>query len=297
VTSAPIEVKVLPLPDEGRPPEFSGAVGTDFIVTSSLDKETLKENEVLTLRFTVKGKGDVSGVQEPKLEVGDDCKLFPAKATNKLETTPDGLVGTKVFEIVLAPRGAGEKVIPGVKFSYFDTTEKKYVSKSTQAVKITVTPGEKEAVVPGAGAAPTQQSPISITGHDLQFIKEDPTGLATTSELVREWTFWASNALPLALVGLVWVWSVRRHRLESDVAWARRSRAWSAARKQLAELRAGTGTMEPRPFYARLEQVLLEFVAGKLNRAAAGLVLEQVREALVSASVEERLVKRFEALR
>lgn len=296
VTGAPIDVKVLPLPEEGKPADFSGAVGTDFFVTSALDKETLKENEVLTLRFTVKGRGDVRGVQEPKLEVGNDFKLFPAKATPKLEVTGEGLVGTKVFEIVLAPRGTGEKVIPGVKFSYFDTAQKKYVTKNTQAVKITVLPGEKEVQIPGAGQAPMQQEAVKKLGSDIQFIREDPSGLSSTSELVREPVFWASNVLPLALVLLVWAWSARRHRLESDVAWARRSRAYAAAKKQLGELRAGAGSLEPRPFYARLEQVLLEFAAGKLNRSAAGLVLEQMREALTAAAVEERLVKRFEAL-
>lgn len=295
--SAPgIDVEVLPLPDAGKPADFTGAVGTEFFVASALDKDTLKENEVLTLRFTVKGRGDVRGVQEPRLAVGNEFKLFPAKATPKLDVTAEGLVGTKVFEIVLAPRGTGEKVIPGVKFSYFDTDQYKYVTKSTQAVKITVTPGEKAEVLTNVGTLAGPREDIKVLGRDLQFIKEDPSGLASTPELVRQPVFWASNLVPLGLVLLVWFWTAKRDRLESDVAWARRSRAYSAARKGLAELFAGVAKLDTRAFYARLDQVLLEFVAGKLNRAAAGLTQEQVRDALLAAAVEDRLVNRVSEL-
>ena len=291
VTAPAVDVRVVPLPEADKPADFSGAVGTEFFVTSSLDKETLKESEVLTLKFTVKGRGDVRGVQEPKLDVGNDFKLFPAKATPKLEVTPQGLVGTKVFEIVLAPRGTGEKVIPGVKFSYFDTDQKKYVTKSTQAVKVTVTPGEKAEVLPNVGAAPAPREDIKVLGRDLNFVKEDPSGLAPSSELVRETSFWLSNVLPLGLVALVWFWTVKRNRLESDVAWARRSRAYSTARKALGELRAAAPSLDVRAFYARLDALLLDFVAGKLNRSAAGLTQDEVRDALTAAAVEERLVK------
>ncbi|MBI4860379.1 MAG: protein BatD [Candidatus Riflebacteria bacterium] len=295
VTAPPIPVTVMPLPAEGRPASFAGAVGTDFYLTSAQDKDTLKENETFTLKVTVAGNGDVRTVGEPKLSLGPDFKLFPTKSTPKLEVKEAGLSGSRVFEFLLAPRSPGEKVIPGVEFTYFDTARRTYVTKRTAALKVTVVAGEKEEVLSSANFR--QSSEVKVLGRDIQFIKEAGGALEDVSDLARSPSFLLANLLPvLALVG-VWLIEARRRRLEQDVPWARRSRAAGRARAGLAALAARPREEQTlKTVLVGLEEVLLGYLADKLNRSAAGLVVGQIEEQLSGRAVDPALMNRLKAL-
>ncbi|MGH7452458.1 MAG: BatD family protein, partial [bacterium] len=49
VSSRPAEIEVLPLPEAGKPANFSGAVG-NFSITASVDRAQVKTNEAITLK-------------------------------------------------------------------------------------------------------------------------------------------------------------------------------------------------------------------------------------------------------
>ena len=61
VTSPPLELTVSTLPAEGRPPDFSGAVGT-FKIASDLSSSAAAAGDPLTLRLQVTGSGNFDRV-------------------------------------------------------------------------------------------------------------------------------------------------------------------------------------------------------------------------------------------
>ena len=63
IASNPVTVEVLPLPETGRPPDFSGFVG-NVDVTARLDKTTAEVNEVLTFTLRVEGDGNIRTLPE-----------------------------------------------------------------------------------------------------------------------------------------------------------------------------------------------------------------------------------------
>jgi len=294
VTAPPIKVNVSPLPGEGRPADFSGTVGSDFVVTSVLDKPKVKENDVFTVKITISGHGDIRTVPEPKLDVGADFKLYPTKSTPKLDVSEAGLSGSKVFELVLAPRSAGEKTIPGVAFSYFDVDRGAYRTLRTEPLKVSVTPGEKEEAL--SSAQFQQSSEVKVLGRDIQYIKENSGPLVDEPELAASPLFLASNLLPFVLLTGVWSWERHRRRLEQDLPWVRRSRAHQNAKRQLAQLAALGESADTRTFFGRLEESVLEFLADKLNVPAQGLVVDRVEELLAGHSLRPETLARLKEL-
>jgi hypothetical protein len=67
VSSPAADLTVLALPMEGRPSDFSGAVGT-FKVASELSSTTAATGDPLTLRMQVSGAGNFDRVDSPMLE-------------------------------------------------------------------------------------------------------------------------------------------------------------------------------------------------------------------------------------
>ncbi|MBL8013079.1 MAG: BatD family protein, partial [Candidatus Omnitrophica bacterium] len=64
VNSATAAVKVLPLPEEGKPKDFSDAVGT-FDFEASISPIDIKVGDPITLRMKVTGQGDMKAITMP----------------------------------------------------------------------------------------------------------------------------------------------------------------------------------------------------------------------------------------
>ena len=71
LVSESLSVEVKPLPGQGKPMNFSGAVG-QFGISSSIDKTSLKTNDAITLSYTISGKGNVELAELPPLQFPPD---------------------------------------------------------------------------------------------------------------------------------------------------------------------------------------------------------------------------------
>jgi len=136
VTSPSTELKVLPLPTEGRPKGFSGAVG-DFQVSSDISSARAAAGDPLTLRLHVTGVGNFDRVDSAMFDHLDHWKTYPAKSS----FTPSdavGYKGEKVFEQPLIAAQPGEQSIPGLDFSYFSPSTRRYERVHTSPIKVTI---------------------------------------------------------------------------------------------------------------------------------------------------------------
>ena len=136
IESSPSELKVLPLPREGRPKSFSGAVG-DFQLTSDISPASVAAGEPLTLRLHISGAGSFDRVDSTMLDHLDHWKIYPAKSS----FTPSDAVGyrgEKVFEQPLIAAQPGEQSIPGLEFSYFNPNTRSYERAQTPPIKVTI---------------------------------------------------------------------------------------------------------------------------------------------------------------
>ncbi|HUE12418.1 MAG TPA: BatD family protein [Steroidobacteraceae bacterium] len=234
VASPPSELKVLALPTEGRPPDFSGAVGT-FKIESDISAATVAAGDPLTLKMRVTGSGNFDRVDSAMLEHLDQWKTYPPKSSFK-PSDAIGYRGEKTFEQPLIASKPGVQTVPGLAFSYFDPTARRYDTARSSPLQVTVSPSLADsaltapAVAAGAAAAPENQSHSGLRPDHL-------AAGAVADSLVplylRPSFLVISSALGLLFVG---GWLAVRPR-EPNEESARRDRGTpKAAKRVLAQL-------------------------------------------------------------
>src|ERR1700722_9488029 len=118
IASPSSELKVLPLPTQGQPKDFSGAVG-EFQVSSDISPARVVAGGSLTLRLHIRGSGNFDRVDSSMFDRLDRWKTYPAKSSF-IPSDTVGYKGEKVFEQPLIAALPGERTIPGLDFSYFN---------------------------------------------------------------------------------------------------------------------------------------------------------------------------------
>jgi hypothetical protein len=136
IASPTSELKVLPLPTEGRPKDFNGAVG-DFEVSSDISPARAAAGDPLTLRLHVIGAGNFDRVDPSMLDHLDHWKTYPAKSSFTASDSV-GYKGEKVFEQPLIAALPGEQSIPGLELSYFNPRTRHYERAHTPTIKVTI---------------------------------------------------------------------------------------------------------------------------------------------------------------
>lgn len=111
VTARAVELTVQPLPEEGRPANFSGAVGR-FTLEAECDRREVAVGESLRLTLRLEGDGDLSTCEPPDVRAlaGFDVR----------GTLDDHGHARRTIVHDVAPRSASTSEIPAVSFSCFD---------------------------------------------------------------------------------------------------------------------------------------------------------------------------------
>src|SRR5271156_249190 len=166
VTSPSTDLKVLPLPTEGRPKDFSGAVG-DFQVSSDISSARAAAGDPLTLRLHVTGVGNFDRVDPSMLDHLEHWKTYPAKSSFA-PSDAVGYKGEKVFEQPLIAAQPGEQSIPGLELSYFNPGTRHYERAQTPPITLVIAAslaeGSLNALTGGRSlsGAPTAGSPQGL---------------------------------------------------------------------------------------------------------------------------------------
>lgn len=131
LSSAQIEIEVLPLPSEGVPSSFTGLVG-EHEFNLSIPKSKYLVNEPIEIKLEVKGKGAVENFDAPVFYTDHNLEQFDTKS----EVTEIGTqAAKKVFEYTLLARGPVNIAGRDMAFAYFDPSSGRYIEK-----KVTVPP-------------------------------------------------------------------------------------------------------------------------------------------------------------
>lgn len=142
-SSERINVTVKPLPLEGKPNNFSGAVG-QFEVRSSLEGTEFPVNQPFSLKIRFEGSGNAKLIELPHLDLPPGIEIYDTKSDAKF--FKDGR-SFKEFEVLIIPRVEGKLKIPALEFSTFDPLQKKYVTKHTQEFEVNIIPNPNAAAV------------------------------------------------------------------------------------------------------------------------------------------------------
>ncbi len=134
LSSQPATISVRPLPQEGIPMGFSGAVG-NFQLSHSLSKRELGLGEALTFTLKIQGRGNFNQFSAPQFE---SEKGFQVSAPMVIDNLSAGIEGTRTYYYTLIPQSKGEFSLPELKFAWFAHDQKRYQSYRSPNDKIMV---------------------------------------------------------------------------------------------------------------------------------------------------------------
>ncbi len=289
VRSQPIKIDVKPLPTEGRPRDFTGTIGR-FSMEAVPNKTTVELNQPVSVEFKINGTGNIKSVAEPTIPELPDFRVYRAASRENVSKYNDQIGGVKTFEEVFIPRVPGTLEIPALSFNYFDPKRGKYQTVSTRPIQVKVSKPEgytgSNGVVYGG-----PNVTISSDARDIRYIKTDlgkvrPEGFV----LLRSPVYFAVNALPILLFASVMVYRMRREKLSGDVGYARSRAASKMARKRLARARSLAGAGKSGEFFAECSQVVMSYIADKLNISPHGLTSDKIAGVLRERAAEESLI-------
>ncbi|MBN2858530.1 MAG: protein BatD [Candidatus Delongbacteria bacterium] len=294
VLSEDIKINVKPLPDEGKPADFTGTVGT-FKINSYLDNDSVSVNEAVNFKITVSGTGNLNDINELKPEFPADLEVYDPKRTVILE--PDKKNSGKViFEYLLLPRNPGKHKINDISFSYFDIGSKKYKTVSAAGRIITATGSDTNGFVTARNSGSARRN-IEVLASDIRYIKKDPGDIyPVTHKYFEPLKFTISILSAFSLILISFILSVYVLKNRGNTAAARRRKAAKNAKKRLKKCYSSLDSGDITQYYKDLDEALLKFIADKLNISHAGIITDEVSEALRMENVEDDIIINMEEL-
>ncbi len=289
--SNPLVINVRPLPEQGKPADFSGAVGT-FTFHSEVDNTRLKTNDALNLKCTITGRGNLQLIDKLNVTIPPDFESYDPKVNSDIQTTASGITGSQVFEYLMIPRKPGKFVIKPVTFSYYDLEKKKYVTLSSPQFNLDVEKGsgEQGTAMTYSGAGKEE---IKYIGSDIRHIREKILPEKAGSGFFLSVPFWLLLLLPVLsfLVFLV-LWRKLAAR-RSDTVLMKNRKATKVARKRLQKAEHFRKAGDHDNFYVAISQALWGYLSDKFGIPPAELSMDSVHEALSQRSVSDTLINRF----
>lgn len=217
-------LEVLPLPKEGRPENFSGAVG-QFTLDAQATPKSVGAGEPVTLHVAVSGRGNFDAIAAPELTEAEGWRTYAPKSSFAAEDSRGfgNSSGTKTFDFSLIAR-QDQTVTPGAKFSFFDPRDKKYVTLTADPVAVKAKGTTSDATTSTAATTAAASTPTApnkantpATTPSADDIAPAAKGLASyapsfEAHLKSRW-FLALNVILLlaVLISMPWlVWMRRR---------------------------------------------------------------------------------------
>jgi hypothetical protein len=288
VSSPVTELKVLALPTEGRPRDFSGAVG-NFTVQSEISSATAAAGDPLTLRMRIIGAGNFDRVDSAMLQHLDDWKTYPTTSSFKPSDTV-GYKGEKTFEQPLIAAKPGEQILPGMAFNYFDPVARRYDTARSPALSVTISPALADSTLtaPKIGASSSSMVANQAQTHlrpDHALIGDSSVSLVP---LYLRTEFLALPAtLALTFVG-GWI-GLRRRYLDTMRGASMRGPGTSmATRRLLASLEAAARSPDPTQFFNLARSTLETALAARWHVTADEITPEMVNSRLSGDGEEVR---------
>lgn len=282
---------VLPLPTEGRPSWFSGAVGR-YTIKASAKPTEVAVGDPITLTLLVNGDGNLEELQPPPLnELSELTERFRIPDESLAgEITPAG----KRFAVSIRAISDQVSFIPPIPLAFFDPRQERYITVHSEPIALEVAPAEKLAssqIVDAGGNRARASSHLTASSGGILANYTGMHEVLKNQDLRWGPLTWVLLIIPP--VGFVVSWIVRRRteRLRTDVGFARKRRARRAA---VARLRS-SGT-SPRDVAAAVTSAIGQYVADRCNLPSGGMTRAAVLEQLAARSLPADLVQQVDRL-
>lgn len=287
--SVPVEprnVVIRPLPSEGKPADFGGAVG-NFNMEMDVKPLEVDAGDPVTLTLRITGRGNFETISMPPLNLGQDFRRYDPK-----------LVGSgndfKVFEQVFIPRSDSIHELPPVTFSFFDPDAGTYktIVRGPQplSVKAGTSVSAPQMVQAPSAVAVDQKEPLGIDIIDLK-------------RSVQEWSVVhvpklnpvsiAAHTTPALAILLLFAFKKRRESINQDITRRRRTIAPKSARASIRKAEHALKNKNYSAFHEAIWQAMSDYIAHRSNlepgEVSPGLIIGKLERSGLAAEKLDQL--------
>ncbi|MBQ7518005.1 MAG: BatD family protein [Bacteroidales bacterium] len=294
VNTEPVTVTVRDLP-RPAPAGFCGGVGK-FEISARVSRDSLKTHEAASLFVTVKGKGNLSLLEAPKVQFPPDFELYDVKINDKIDKNSGGISGSRTYEFPFIPRSWGDFSIKPIEYAWYDSSAKGYVTAATPEIPLVVLRGEENATSndPQIIIAGTHKKGVKDLGSDIRFIHTENKGLhADDPFLLGSKAFYILLVFILGGCAVVLTLGLIRRRRSADVVGSRKRKATRMARKRLKQAKALLDKGIVSAFYEELHKALVGFACDKLNMPTARFTKDNLQQELTARKVSAEDAQAF----
>jgi oxygen tolerance protein BatD len=304
--SPPLQVNVRPLPEKGKPKNFSNLVGK-VTLSATLGKNELEVGDTTTLTVTVKGPGPVKELSLDLPEMDETFKIYPDQPEIRTFSKGKDLIGEKVFKFALVPLKSGKANLPSIFLPYFDPVTEQYQTATTRPVELTVLPSADNENLKITESTRFNEKE---TGNNIKVLAEDilpiHTRLADFEKDSRPnmMLYTAGLVIPPFLFLLFTAYVRYSLRLKYDTAFVRNRRAYKIASQKLKRLSSAKAEVNsPREFAKSLSEIFREYIGNKLNLQGKAITSMEVERKLMERHFPEKqalstrkLLEKYESL-
>ncbi|WP_299223083.1 BatD family protein [uncultured Psychroserpens sp.] len=289
-------INVKPLPEQGQPENFTGAVG-DFKFNVITSKSELNASESLQARVEVTGKGNLKLFELPKLKLPNSLEVYEPEHNEKVTTNLGGMNGVISDNYTIVPQFKGKYPIPSVSFSYFDLETESYKTVTSGEIVIDVIEGPINTANSDNNIASTNtgKQEVVMNSDQFAFVKTEANLQPIEfSYFFKTTAFWSTLLLPLLAIPLALVYRNRKEKRSADVLGNKVRKADRLARRYLSEAKKSLGKKEA--FYIALERALHNYLKAKLLIETSDLSKEKINELLITRQVNNNTILEFNSI-
>ena len=288
-------INVKPFPTEGKPVDFTGAVG-NFTLDVSASKTELNATESLQLKVNVKGNGNLKLFKLPKISLPSSLEVYEPEHKENVRTNLGGMQGSISDSYTVVPQFKGKYPIPSISFSYFDLKTESYKRLTSEEIVINVLNGpSSNSISPENNTASNNKQAVILNSDQFAFIKTKTNFFAIKeSHFFKTNLFWSLLLLPFLAIPLAIFIGKKKALRHADVNGNKIRKANKLARKYLGNAKKSLGKKEA--FYIALEKALHNYLKAKLNIETNELSKDKIKSLLDEKGVEDTVITDFKSI-
>jgi hypothetical protein len=257
-------INVKPLPQEGKPASFTGAVGEfEFDVTTN--KTALKSGESLEASVKVSGRGNLKLFELPKLVLPSSLEVYEPEHKENVRTNLAGMSGKISDTYTIVPQFKGNYPVSKLEFSYFNPKTAQYYTLNSieHLVEVLTGPANTNAVNPSNNSGALQQNVVVNNNQFRSFKTNLNLELIETNQFFKSTLFWCLLLLPLLAIPSVLIFQKKKALIANDVKGNKIRKADKLAKKFLSESKKNLNNKAA--FYESLHKSLHNYLKAKLQ--------------------------------
>lgn len=290
VKSLPRTITVKPLPENGMPEDFCGGVG-NFKMKVTSNKNKLDVGDVVEMKVTISGTGNIHLINEPKMDLGVSFELYGDPVVeDTFDISISGTKGEINYIYLLRALKAGKTKLPEVHLSYFNPKKVEYVSIHSEEDPINIE-GDPSVNIS------KHRDPKSINKSNSETASLEPAEELGT--LVNTNSFWTNSllitSLPMPLfIAFILGFAIKKR--EKGNSGKQQERLLKKKEKEIIDQLSAVTVSASTDFYSSIDQLIRDYFSIKTGIPSTSISKKDIESWMKNKDYEESKVSEFVTL-